>query len=720
VPIPRSLSPALLAGAAVLAATAALTPASAASKPAAVKGGITQAYQATYYVKPVAPVIPATRYYFGGTSSDDANKLSGAPTATLSTTKPTAASDITQSSNVLLAGGTSNDKGSAFWTGAYTGSINGTLQIHWFWATHDAAAGNNNVIVHVFADPGTPKEKQIGSTFAGVTVANGSVVEYTASVDVLGSVGKSLQISAEPRYIDASNDLVVHYGSTTALSYVDIPKGPPHLVKIPTTQTVKDTNPLVVSSTYIGRKAAEPTLGVTPKGNAFIAAADFDGISPATPRTLIYSSADGNKSWHNVSPLIAGQPTPPTTADPYLYVDPVTGRIFNDDLTAACSFLQWSDDEGKTFQTGNPLACESPVDDHQTVVTGVPVAGLTTTGYPRIVYYCVNKVADVSCARSLDGGKTFTFTGAPAYMGVEQPRDGDPGAGSPVVVCGGLHGHIITDPGGRLYVPKGHCNQPWVSISPDGGASWTQVRVNPMLLASIQTSIASDTSGNLYYTWFGEADKLPYMAVSKDHGVTWGPALLIAPPGVTAVNYPSIDVQAPGHLVMSFPGTTGKTATAARPWNYYVAVTTDALSKLPTFHSTTANNVADPIHRGPCLSRCAGMYDFIDVVIAPNSKELWAAGVDTCTSSGCKSATGTTLTAAEAAKDAQGFVVRQLSGPGLTTVVTPVSKPVVTPVTKPVTSSGGGGLPATGLGLTLPVVGLLAFGLALLLRRRTA
>jgi len=287
-------------------------------------------------------------------------------------------------------------------------------------------------------------------------------------------------------------------------------------------------------------------------------------------------------------------------------------------------------------------------------------------------------------------------------------------------VCGGLHGHIITDPTGRLYVPKGHCDQPWVAISDNAGTSWTQVRVNPMLVASHQTSIASDTAGNLYYTWFGQADDLPYMAVSKDHGAHWGPAILIAPPGVTAVNYPSIDVREPGHLVMSFPGTTGKTATAARPWNYYVVATTNALDPLPTFHSTTANPTADPIHRGPCLDRCAGMYDFIDVVVAPKSNELWAAGVDTCTSAGCISAAGPALPAAQAAKDAQGFVVRQLSGPGLTKVVTPVSRPA--PVKAPVTKSPttGGGLPATGLGLTLPVGALLALGFALALTRRTA
>ncbi len=708
-----------------LAATALLAPASAAGKPPAVTGGLTQAYQATYYVAPTPPVIKKTRLYFTGSPTDDTDKLTGTTSAGFTKTAPTGTADYTQSTNVLLADGGSNDSGSVYWTGAYAGKISGRVTVRWFWSTRNAAAGNNNVILHVFADPGTPGQKEIGTTFASVTNASGSVTGYTATVDVLGTVAKTLQISAEPRYLDSSNDLTVHYGGTTYPSYVEIPLGPPPPVKVATTTKVKDDNPLVVSSTKIGRKAAEPTLGVTPKGNAFITAGDFDGLSPANPRTLIYTSTDGNKTWHNTSPLIAGQPVPPATLDPYLYVDPDTGRIFNDDLTLGCSFLQWSDDEGKTFQTGNPLACDGPVDDHQTVVTGKPPAGITTTGYPKVVYYCVNKVVDVACARSTDGGRTFLVSGQPAYYGVVQPGDGDPGEGSPAQLCGGLHGHIVTDKDGRLFVPKGHCDQPWLAISPDGGSTWTQVRVNKMLVASHQTSVATDSAGNLYYTWFGQADNLPYLATSKDHGATWSRAVLIAPPGVTAVNYPSIDVREPGHLVMSFPGTTGTTATAARPWNYYVVATTNALAALPTFHSTTANNPKDPIHRGPCLDRCAGMYDFIDVVVAPASNELWAAGVDTCTSEACIAAPGPALTTAQRASDAQGFVVRQLSGPGLTKVVSPATKPVAKPAVPPaappvVTPPPAGPLPATGLGLTLPAVAGLVLLLSLALRRTGA
>ena len=652
-----------LAAGATLSAT--LAPGSeAASRPVAVKGGLVQAYRAVAYVKPKPPKpAPATRYYLTGTSTDEQSKLTESPTATFSRTRPTGTTDLTQQTSPVVGAvtGGSQDEASAFWSAPFKGTINGTVVVTWYWATNDAAAADGNLEAHLWADPGTPKEKELGSASTGVTIADGAVHAYTVKIDVKGTVAKELRLQGTPHFVDAGQDLTAHYGSTGAPAYFEIPKGATPPAPLPTTIAVRDTDPLVLSATRIGRKAAEPTIGVTKGGLAFITAADFDGLSPATPRTLIYSSTDGNRSWHNVSPLVAGQPIPPTTADPYLYVDPDTGRVFNDDLTAACSFLQWSDDGGRTWSHGNPLACESPVDDHQTIVTGRPIAGLTTTGYPKVVYYCVNKVADAQCARSLDGGSTFTFTGNPAYVGYEQPTDANGGASG---LCGGLHGHIVTDPTGRLFVPKGHCEHPMLAISDDGGSTWHQSLVNRMLVADTQTSVASDSRGNLYYVWFGKDDLLPYMAVSRDHGRSWGPALLVAPPGVAAVNYPSIDASDPGHVAISFPGSTARQANAARPWNYYVTVSTDALDSRPVFHSATANPVSDPVHRGECQGRCAGMYDFLDVVLAPLTGEVWAAETDTCTSVACIGAEGPGLSSKEAADDAQGVAVRMLSGPG--------------------------------------------------------
>jgi photosystem II stability/assembly factor-like uncharacterized protein len=639
--------------------------ASGSGKVSAVKGGITQAYQAVPYVKPAKPKDPpSVRYYLTGTATDEQNKLTQSPSATFTRTKPSGTTDLTQQTSPVagvLTGG-SQDEGSAFWSAPYKGALNGKVKVTWYWDTHDAAAVDGNLVAHLWADPGTPKEKELGSALTGVTVADGNVHAYTVTIDVKGAVAKELRLQGTPRYVDAGQDLTAHYGSSSAAAYFQVPKAVTPPPPLPTTLVVKDTNRLVLSATRLGRKAAEPTIGVTKQGLAFMTAADFDGVSPATPRTLIYASTDNNASWHNVSPMVAGQPIPPTTLDPYLYVDPDTGRLYNDDLTAACSFLLWSDDGGRTWSRGNPLACESPVDDHQTIVTGNRIAGLVPSGYPKIVYYCVNKVADAQCARSLDGGSTFTFTGNPAFTGYEQPTDSNGGASG---LCGGLHGHIVTDPSGRLFLPKGHCDRPMIAISEDGGSTWAQVLVNRMLVADTQTSVASDSKGNLYYTWFGKDDLLPYMSVSRNHGRSWGPALLIAPPGVAAVNFPSIDAADPGHVVVSFPGSTARQATAARPWNYYVTVSTNALAGRPVFHSATANPVLDPVHRGTCQGRCAGMYDFLDVVIAPRTGAVWAAATDTCTSVACIGAQGPGLSTKQEAGDAQGVAVRMLSGPGL-------------------------------------------------------
>jgi hypothetical protein len=153
------------------------------------------------------------------------------------------------------------------------------------------------------------------------------------------------------------------------------------------------------------------------------------------------------------------------------------------------------------------------------------------------------------------------------------------------------------------------------------------------------------------------------MAVSRDHGKTFGPAVMIAPPGVHSVNLVTIEAGSPGHVAISFPGTTDDEKSAARPWNYYVTVSTDALAPLPTFHSATANKASDPIHRGPCNGRCAGMFDFLDIVLAPNG-EAWGTAVDTCTGK-CITAEGPHLKSGEEASDAQAIVVRELAGPGV-------------------------------------------------------
>ena len=73
-------------------------------------------------------------------------------------------------------------------------------------------------------DPGELRGRALEAESAalaidGVTNSSGDVVAYDASVDVTGKVTSTLRLVAAARYVDASQTLTVHYGSTSAPSW---------------------------------------------------------------------------------------------------------------------------------------------------------------------------------------------------------------------------------------------------------------------------------------------------------------------------------------------------------------------------------------------------------------------------------------------------------------------------------------------------------------------
>ena len=405
----------------------------------------------------------------------------------------------------------------------------------------------------------------------------------------------------------------------------------------------------------IPMQAGEPTLGATGDGNVFY-------VTLAGQPDIIRSSNNG-KSWKIVSPTLPnGGKAHRVSFDPYVYVDDAEGvdRIFTIDLTVACSYLSFSDDEGKSWIT-NPLACGRPVNDHQTLFSGPPAISPTPV-YPNVVYYCWNDIGSASCSKSLDGGLTFANTGSPAFPGVdptaETPNydpDEPTDAGS---FCGGLHGHGHVSQDGTVYLPKGHCGQPWLAISTTEGATWERVQVAKNGMAHHEASVATDEKGNIYYAW-SAADRMIYLSVSKDGGEKWSKPLMVGAPGVNETNLPSLDVGQPGQVAIAymgsenspgfpFPESPGSTTNpdcfvAQLPcpppeeykdttWNGYMTVSKNALDKNPTFYSTTVNDERDPLKRGTCgPGRCGlDILDFIDITIAPDG-QVWSAWVDACT-----------------------------------------------------------------------------------------
>ena len=453
---------------------------------------------------------------------------------------------------------------------------------------------------------------------------------------------------------------------------------------------------LVLAQAYVGRKAAEPTLGVDAKGAVFTVASAFDaapGNPPKNePKTEVERSTDGGRTFQVVSPKAAGAAgTHPNSLDPYIYVDPKYGRVFDIDLELAGSVISYSDDQGKTWTT-SALTSAFGANDHQTLVSGaVPEGSNLLTldkAFPRIVYYCVNQIAAGACARSLDGGRTFVQANQTGYQAV-RPADlvalnNNRNDG----ICGSLHGHAVTDRFGMLFIPRGYCLKPYIAISADGGTTFHDVLVTDAVgVSGQQSSVAVDHAGNLYYTWQDNLHQLPYLSVSRDHGEHWSAPLMIAPPGVHETNFPTIDVGDPGRIAITFPGTTAVGANPnvpdnkdkTRPWNTYVVMSTDALSANPLFLSNIANPKHDPVARGDCNGRCGRMYDFLDIVSAPGDQgRVFASVVDTCTAYlSCNSArlpgnndSGDVVKEETAhdygvSADMAEVIVREVSGPAL-------------------------------------------------------
>ena len=315
----------------------------------------------------------------------------------------------------------------------------------------------------------------------------------------------------------------------------------------------------------------------------------------------------------------------------------------------AGSFLTYSDDGGKTWTPG--VISAPGANDHQTFFTGPRPAGATlppsVIDWPTVGYYCVNALAQVSCSRTLDGGATFQELPSAPFSG-----------------CVGCQtGHGVVDSQGRVFLPRGDWlrldgpdGPPQIAISEDAGTTWKVVDVSTTLPpAGRHTAVAVDKADNVYYVWNDDLFKLPWMSVSRDHGQTWSKPMMVAPPGVHDSNFPMVAAGDAGRVAISFPGSSVDSWNdATRPWHAWVAVTDNALADTPTFHANVADDGTDPLHRGACDGRCAGMFDFIDLQTSPKDGTVWASFTDTCTAgNGC-----TTQRKDNLATDAQGIAVR--------------------------------------------------------------
>ena len=369
---------------------------------------------------------------------------------------------------------------------------------------------------------------------------------------------------------------------------------------------------LIPCSNNTGSRSSEIALVVTNAGTLL--------LMPAVPATGfpigVTRSTDDGVSWNFVLPSNVNNPPRVTPVDNNMHVDRQTGRIFwivgTPGGTTQIPRLDISDDDGRTWRSSTSSQTIRPI-DHSQIFTGPPPKSLAGQmgSYPNVVYLCQSSHPQI-CQYSLDGGMSFS-------AGVALPVPPEAGTTGTNFA---LKGVVAED--GTLYVPSTPCERPYVGISHDAGHTWKQVLVatDTETMGFGELSLGIDDRGNLYATWVAVSDRLPYLAVSRDRGLTWGQPIMIASPGINEAALPQLVAGKRGHVAIAYYGSTnspgapfpptcvGQPPVTASPlstscpayqaetWNTYITETWNGLDDSPLFWSAPLNDPAIPTWYG--------------------------------------------------------------------------------------------------------------------------
>ncbi len=367
-----------------------------------------------------------------------------------------------------------------------------------------------------------------------------------------------------------------------------------------------------------------------------------------------------------------------TTLDPIMFTNSQTGRVQVSQLSGQDSISAFFDDA--TASPTGPQTCtpsqgggELSGPDHQTLGGGVyptPLpASASAKTYPQAVYYCSQAVEADFCSRSDNGGLSFVNTGQPPFT----TADG----------CGGLHGHVRVGPTGDVYLPNKNCGTTAaVSVSHDGGTTFTVHPVTGSTVGSNDPSVSADRAGKIYYGYTG-SDGHPGVETSTDGGITWSNQVFPGDAmGIQQAAFPEVIAGDSGRAAIAFLGSTtggdsnnetyGTNATGTTRgdtytggiWHLYVAITTDGGQTYKTVDVTPT----DPVQRGEICTNgttCTtssgantrNLLDFMDITVDKTGHVL-VGYADGCTGA-CVSSTKVS----DNSLDAQGTIARQLDGP---------------------------------------------------------
>jgi hypothetical protein len=340
----------------------------------------------------------------------------------------------------------------------------------------------------------------------------------------------------------------------------------------------------VPCETFVGRTSESAAIGVGASGAVFYAPL-LENSEPPPLNTLhgpewVVRSRDLGATW---TKLDSGGPATSGLVPPWMSVDPETNRLwFATALPSLCGArISWSDDEGRRWRTNPSVGC--PAQGGEKLLEGpAPAGGAQPAGYRHVVYYCANDFhvapGKLYCYKSLDGGRTFSFTG-----GFPDPAR-PPG-------CGERHPSRpgVVGPDGVLYFPTTLCGSLGVAISRDEGVTW---RFRPIVASGFQdiytTGTAVDSRGDLYFAWRGPG-ALPYLSTSTNRGVSWR-TIVVAAPAVHAVRRVAVAVRRRGEVALSYLGTSD-----SAHFDGYITESHNVFAGKPRFWSASINDPSEPL-----------------------------------------------------------------------------------------------------------------------------
>jgi hypothetical protein len=599
-------------------------------------------------------------FYFHGTPQDQANKATTpGGTATFDANAPTGTVPVTQTMTPFANADFVGNPLAVYWSGPFSGSVSGLLQLSWYWSTANATAAVNGaeVEVSVFADPdyasdeAVQPEKLIGRSVVLLSGIGPAPKEFVSEVPVNGTVAQTLLIQVVPRFVDTGAGLTAHYDSASTPSGFGFVAAPPPApgptVDFDTLTKIGFAPSTTVSAHFMGAEPQttleRPIAGVSQAGRV-----DPDRVFvdwPLTSRTQtsqLSRSTDGGASFRLLfDPACASRNRPNCGTlgggDSENEVNPYNGNVYFLDQEALVvnEGLGSSTDHGDTF----PITRDHAITNSATGVDRQWLAAID----PNVVSIGPRKI---------EGFLSYHVPIAGQYIqGIDQ--DGIP-VDQPVPQI------VLVNQSGQLRVDNSDGPaHGWIYQPYRGGGGVTvataDARQYELPSAWRSTVVSSDTAaifpwlsidshGNAYMVWVTGGEVFLSVSPIDDPrnnpqaggrpATFWTQKVRVSPPSVTSAVFPEVIAGDFGRIAITYvgsedcaPGASDACAPETH-WNTYAAVIGDAMSLARGTPLSVATGLVSHrvVHRGSiCTSgtTCTGdrsLLDMIDLGIDANGR----------------------------------------------------------------------------------------------------